>query len=69
MRRMVRSLMLGAVVIAAAIVATQPSAPVAGAAHTLLHLNCPPGSHGPARFDGVGRNLMQAREAAKTSRP
>ena len=29
--------------------------------HTLLHLNCPPGSHGKPRFAGVGQSLEKAR--------
>lgn len=34
--------------------------------HTLLHLNCPPGSHGKPRFDGVGQRLEAARETGRT---
>ena len=36
--------------------------------HTLLHLNCPPGSHGKPRTDGVGRQLQQARDEARAAR-
>jgi hypothetical protein len=39
--------------------------PVAGAPHAFLHLNCPPGSHGVPRTDGIGRSLMDARNAKK----
>lgn len=67
MKRMARWLTLGAVVVAAAVVALRPSAPpAAGAAHTFLHLNCPPGSHGPARSEGVGRSLMDARTKSRS---
>jgi hypothetical protein len=70
MRRMARWLTLGVVVVAAAVVALRPAAPpTAGAAHTFLHLNCPPNSHGPGRSDGVGRSLMDARDQARSNRP
>ena len=36
--------------------------------HTLLHLNCPPGSHGKPRFTGVGQSLERVREDARASR-
>lgn len=36
--------------------------------HGLLHINCPPGSHGRPRHDGVGAELDQARRAAQVSR-
>jgi hypothetical protein len=68
-RRIARWLTLTAVVGAAVVVAHWPAAPEISAAHTLLHLNCPPGSHGPVRSDGVGRSLMDARDQAKNSRP
>jgi hypothetical protein len=70
MKRMARWLTFGAVVVAAAVVASRPSAPpTVGAAHAFLHLNCPPGSHGPARSEGVGRSLMDARDQARSNRP
>jgi hypothetical protein len=69
MRRTLRWLVLGCVVVAAAVVATRQPATSAAAAHTFLHLNCPPGSHGPARSDGVGRGLMEARDQARGNRP
>jgi hypothetical protein len=70
MRRMARWLTLGVVVAAATVVASRPTAPpLVGARHSLLHLNCPPGSHGPARSEGVGRSLMDARDQARASRP
>lgn len=68
MTRTVTWLTLGAVVVTAVAV-TRPSATTRGAAHTVLHLNCPPDSHGPARSDGVGRGLKDARESARNSRP
>ncbi len=36
--------------------------------HTLLHLNCPPGSHGKPRFAGVGQSLEKARDDARAAR-
>lgn len=29
--------------------------------HTPMHFNCPPGSHGKPRYDGVGHRLHAAR--------
>ena len=43
-------------------------APGVEVGHTLLHLNCPPGSHGKPRTDGVGRQLQQARDEARATR-
>jgi hypothetical protein len=57
------------VALAAAAVAGRASAPTASAAHAFLHLNCPPGSHGAARSEGVGRSLMDARDQARSNRP
>jgi hypothetical protein len=34
--------------------------------HRLLHINCPPGSHGVIRAEGVGRSLMDARSLARS---
>jgi hypothetical protein len=56
---------LGIVVWSAA--GPRPSADTA-AQHRLLHIGCPPGSHGAARADGVGRSLMEARGAARANR-
>ena len=36
--------------------------------HGLLHVNCPPGSHGQPRFGGEGQRLQQARDAARAAR-
>ncbi len=36
--------------------------------HTLMHLNCPPGSHGKPRTDGVGQRLNAARDQARPDR-
>lgn len=36
--------------------------------HTLLHVNCPPGSHGKPRFSGVGQSLERARNEARAAR-
>ncbi|MEQ1696652.1 MAG: hypothetical protein ABL901_12490 [Hyphomicrobiaceae bacterium] len=36
--------------------------------HTLMHLNCPPGSHGKPRFTGVGQSLERARNDARAAR-
>jgi hypothetical protein len=69
MRRTARWLTLGAVVVIAVIAILRASAPTASAALTFLHLNCPPGSHGAARSDGVGRNLLDARHQARSHRP
>ena len=32
--------------------------------HSLFHINCPPGSHGTAWQDSVGRKLYVARQSA-----
>jgi hypothetical protein len=62
MRRYARWLTLGAVVASAAVAVWRPAAPpLADARHSLLHLSCPPGSHGPARSEGVVRSLIDAR--------
>lgn len=37
-------------------------------AHTFMHLNCPPGSHGKPRFTGVGQSLEKAREEGRAAR-
>jgi hypothetical protein len=55
--------------LAAGVTLAQPTsafAPQPG--HTLLHLNCPPGSHGKPRYTGVGQNLERARIDARTAR-
>ena len=36
--------------------------------HTLLHANCPPGSHGKPRYAGVGLRLENARGTASAAR-
>jgi hypothetical protein len=36
--------------------------------HSILHVNCPPGSHGTAPGSGAGRSLMHAREAGRSGR-
>jgi hypothetical protein len=45
----------------------RPSAD-ATAQHRLLHIGCPPGSHGSVRSDGAGRSLTEARGAARAAR-
>jgi hypothetical protein len=62
----VLGLTLAAVAVAVAtgapeIAGTQPG-------HSLLHVNCPPGSHGVARTVGAGQRLLQARDEARTAR-
>lgn len=37
--------------------------------HALLHLNCPPGSHGKPRYTGVGQDLERARNDARAAHP
>ena len=36
--------------------------------HNLLHVNCPPGSHGQPRYTGVGQQLDTARDTARAVR-
>lgn len=36
--------------------------------HKLFHVNCPAGSHGRPRFNGVGQQLDTARQEARTIR-
>ena len=38
------------------------------AGHNLLHVNCPPGSHGKPRYTGVGQQLDNARDEARAAR-
>lgn len=64
-------LVIGAVLLAggatvAAAVLFPPVRDAAGVApgHTPLHINCPAGSHGKPRYDGVGAKLDAARRAA-----
>lgn len=38
------------------------------ARHGLLHVNCPPGSHGRPRFLGVGADIARARDASRALR-
>ena len=62
---------LAAVLLTLAALALSPAAaPAFGVTpgHTLLHLNCPPGSHGKPRYDGVGQRLEAARDAARPER-
>jgi hypothetical protein len=60
-------LMLLALAVVAAF--AQPSSALAPQpGHTLLHLNCPPGSHGKPRYTGVGQNLERARNDARATR-
>jgi hypothetical protein len=40
----------------------------AASGHDLLHINCPPGSHGFPRTLGEGQRLEQARAKAKAAR-
>ena len=42
--------------------------PASGQGHTLLHLKCPPGSHGSPRYAGVGQRLQAARDDARAAR-
>jgi hypothetical protein len=58
----------GAVLLAlAAVIGAFLSQPVASG-HDVLHLNCPPGSHGIPRSLGEGQRLEQARAKAKAAR-
>lgn len=58
------------VTIAAVLVLMSEAAPrpSGGERHGLLHINCPPGSHGKPRTFGVGADVLRAREAARTAR-
>lgn len=40
----------------------------AASGHDMLHINCPPGSHGFPRTLGEGQRLEQARAKAKAAR-
>jgi hypothetical protein len=53
-----------------AVVLSNAASPALGVTpgHTLLHLNCPPGSHGKPRYDGVGQRLNAARDTARPER-
>ena len=64
MKRVRISIAAAALLTSAAAVALRPQAgPVIGLApgHALFHANCPPGSHGKPRFDGVAKSLANAR--------
>ena len=67
-----RALMIAPLVLLtlAAIIALAPpsSALAPQLGHSLLHLNCPPGSHGTPRFIGVGQSLDRARNDARAAR-
>ncbi len=67
-----RALMIAPLVLLtlAAIIALAPPGPALAPqpGHTLLHLNCPPGSHGKPRFTGVGQSLDRARNDARAAR-
>ena len=60
--------MLATAVVAMRRPITADASATSTAPHTFLHLNCPPGSHGPARSEGVGRSLMDAREQSRSTR-
>jgi len=58
--------LLGWLALSPSLVPGSNLAPASG--HTLLHLNCPPGSHGQPRYTGVGQSLDKARQDARTAR-
>jgi hypothetical protein len=58
---------LTAAAITAVGLAAGPLAPQPG--HAILHVGCPPGSHGKPRTDGVGARLQQSRDEARGNRP
>lgn len=41
---------------------------IEGQPHNLLHVGCPPGSHGKMRTFGAGNALTKARDDARASR-
>jgi hypothetical protein len=64
-----RTRLVAAIVLLFAIVGVVAVSPSASgmlgvpSGHTLFHANCPPGSHGKPRYDGVGQTLEKARAA------
>lgn len=54
----------------AAVAASQPGRRALGLTpgHALLHVNCPPGSHGKPRYAGIGARLDEARTAGRAAR-
>jgi hypothetical protein len=62
---MKRLVLLASILTALSLLALSAAIPTG---HHLLHIKCPPGSHGVIRAEGVGRSLMDARNMARGDR-